>query len=79
VELRAGKSSWQGSLHMWWLLCHHLSHTPSPLNRTLNLPYSDPFPVFFEVISDVRREIPIHIVFHFKNVNWSRFRQVLDS
>jgi hypothetical protein len=36
-------------------------------------------PVLPYLIFDVRREIPSHFVFVYKNANWSRFRQVLDS
>jgi hypothetical protein len=33
----------------------------------------------FEVIIDVRREIPSHFVFEYQNANWCQFRQNLYS
>jgi Reverse transcriptase (RNA-dependent DNA polymerase)/Endonuclease-reverse transcriptase len=40
---------------------------------------SDHLPVIFEVVTDVRREVPSHFVFDYKNANWTHFRQCLDS
>jgi hypothetical protein len=40
---------------------------------------SDHLPVIFEVVIDVRREIPSHYVFDCKNGNWTHFLQCLDS
>jgi hypothetical protein len=40
---------------------------------------TDHLPVICEVITDVRREVPSHFVYDYKNVNRTNFRQCLDS
>jgi hypothetical protein len=35
--------------------------------------------LIISVVTDVRREVPSHFVFDYKNANWTHFRQCLDQ
>jgi hypothetical protein len=40
---------------------------------------SDHLPVLFEVELDVRREVPEHFIFDYRNADWTLFRREMDS
>jgi len=53
---------------------HDIQNMSAPVELS-----SDHLPVLFEVCSDIRRETPDYFVFNYKEADWNRFHQILES